>query len=241
MSQHNLFLTQVVNDPENDDERLIYADWLEEAGDPRGDFIRAQCAVAQKSELDLDYYDHFQRQDELLSIHRDTWVNELGQDVKKAQFHRGFIESVTAWASQIVKTDGKLFEQTPIHWLRLNRVRNKGAELARLSSLSKLRGLDISGIVIPHEDMGALLNSPNLQNLERLKTRHYSATLSPKSVTLLKESGTASRLKHFEVSKTDLSMFANSQFDELQRLVVEGTPHGGEHMIKLHLLSLLRI
>jgi len=44
MSQENAFLQAILDDPDNDDLRLVYADWLEERGDPRGEFIRLQCA-----------------------------------------------------------------------------------------------------------------------------------------------------------------------------------------------------
>ena len=37
----NHFFAEVVANPQSDDPRLIYADWLEEHGDPRGEFIRA--------------------------------------------------------------------------------------------------------------------------------------------------------------------------------------------------------
>src|SRR5262249_2653590 len=37
------FLEAIRAHPEDDDPRLVYADWLEEQGDPRGDFIRAHC------------------------------------------------------------------------------------------------------------------------------------------------------------------------------------------------------
>lgn len=37
------FLAAIIADPKNDVPRLIYADWLEERGDPRGEFIRRSC------------------------------------------------------------------------------------------------------------------------------------------------------------------------------------------------------
>src|SRR5262249_36968134 len=37
---HRAFLDAILEAPEDDAVRLIYADWLEEQGDPRGEFIR---------------------------------------------------------------------------------------------------------------------------------------------------------------------------------------------------------
>jgi uncharacterized protein (TIGR02996 family) len=40
------FLRAVCEHPDDDRPRLIFADWLDEHGDPRGEFIRLQCALA---------------------------------------------------------------------------------------------------------------------------------------------------------------------------------------------------
>src|SRR5947199_8367617 len=46
------FLARVRELPDADEPRLIYADWLDEQGDPRGEFIRAQVALARLPEYD---------------------------------------------------------------------------------------------------------------------------------------------------------------------------------------------
>jgi carbon storage regulator CsrA len=37
------FLQAILEDPADDSVRLIFADWLDDQGDPRGELIRAQC------------------------------------------------------------------------------------------------------------------------------------------------------------------------------------------------------
>jgi uncharacterized protein (TIGR02996 family) len=39
------FLRAILASPHDDAPRLIYADWLEERGDPRGEYIRLLCAL----------------------------------------------------------------------------------------------------------------------------------------------------------------------------------------------------
>jgi uncharacterized protein (TIGR02996 family) len=47
-------LQAILDDPEDDTPRLVYADWLEENGEPeRAEFIRAECVLAQSSFPDL--------------------------------------------------------------------------------------------------------------------------------------------------------------------------------------------
>src|SRR5262245_43514127 len=47
-SAHSPFLRAVAGQPDEDAPRLVYADWLDEHGDPdRAEFIRVQCALAR--------------------------------------------------------------------------------------------------------------------------------------------------------------------------------------------------
>ena len=52
MGIEDAFLHDILAHPDDDAPRLIYADWLDEHNDPRGEFIRTQCALAQLSEED---------------------------------------------------------------------------------------------------------------------------------------------------------------------------------------------
>ncbi len=58
--QDHEFLKAIVEAPDDVAPRLVYADWLDEIGDPRGEFIRVQCERETLSERDprcrdLDY------------------------------------------------------------------------------------------------------------------------------------------------------------------------------------------
>lgn len=45
MSEGDKLLQAILDNPEDDALRLVYADWLEERGDPRGEFIRVQVLL----------------------------------------------------------------------------------------------------------------------------------------------------------------------------------------------------
>ncbi len=47
MQMEDAFLQDIAADPDDDAPRMIFADWLEERGDPRGEFIRVQCQLAR--------------------------------------------------------------------------------------------------------------------------------------------------------------------------------------------------
>jgi uncharacterized protein (TIGR02996 family) len=48
MDHEEAFLRAVREAPGDDTPRLVYADWLEERGDPRGDYLRAEIAWARR-------------------------------------------------------------------------------------------------------------------------------------------------------------------------------------------------
>ena len=58
MSTKNQLMKEVRANPDDDEPRLVLADWLEERGDDYGTFIRAQCELAQLA-TDDDRYPHW--------------------------------------------------------------------------------------------------------------------------------------------------------------------------------------
>jgi uncharacterized protein (TIGR02996 family) len=46
MSDDQAFLQALRARPDDDATRLVYADWLEELGDPRGEYLRLECELA---------------------------------------------------------------------------------------------------------------------------------------------------------------------------------------------------
>src|SRR5262249_58171476 len=62
------FLRDIIADPDDDGLRLIYADWLDDHGDPeRAEFIRVQCRLAQIEDLDAERLELEDRAEELLA------------------------------------------------------------------------------------------------------------------------------------------------------------------------------
>ena len=49
------FLAAILATPDDDSPRLIYADWLEERGDPRGELLRVECRLRLLSEEAKEY------------------------------------------------------------------------------------------------------------------------------------------------------------------------------------------
>lgn len=74
--------------PDDLEPRRVYADWLQQQGDPRGEFIALQLArLEARGTAKL-----FARELELLSLHRSAWLGSLDAHVYRdgAVFEAGF-------------------------------------------------------------------------------------------------------------------------------------------------------
>ena len=47
MSDDEAFIRAIVDSPGDDTPRLVYADWLDEHSDPRGDYLRAEAEAVR--------------------------------------------------------------------------------------------------------------------------------------------------------------------------------------------------
>lgn len=76
MSTHDAFYEAILAEPAANVHRLVYADWLDETGDPanaaRADYIRLQCEAAELSQLDVRRYTLEQR---ATAIFRERWLD----------------------------------------------------------------------------------------------------------------------------------------------------------------------
>jgi uncharacterized protein (TIGR02996 family) len=176
MRLEKAFLQDVLEHPDDDTPRLVFADWLEDNGDPdRAEFIRVQCRLAGLPEADSRCRDLQRREADLLARHQPRWVAAVAECcVSWPGFHRGFIEAVDCDASVFVSVAEKLFLQAPIQDLTLQNPVGHLSELARCSWLSRLWALRLS-IGNPAPLLGSSRNafvsfcqSPHLRNLRVL-------------------------------------------------------------------------
>src|SRR5215216_4626617 len=86
MSDAAALLAAIRAAPDDDAPRLVYADWLDEHGQPeRAEFIRVQCALARRDSPALR-----RREAELLAAHHDAFAGQLAAPHLRFRFERGF-------------------------------------------------------------------------------------------------------------------------------------------------------
>jgi uncharacterized protein (TIGR02996 family) len=78
MSPKDPFLPQVRATPDDTALRLVYADWLEEQGDPRGELIRLETRLSSLAPSGDEYVQLKPRRDELRSQVDKKWLRAMG-------------------------------------------------------------------------------------------------------------------------------------------------------------------
>jgi uncharacterized protein (TIGR02996 family) len=154
-------LAAIVANPDADDLRLVYADALSARGDPRGEFIALQCALARGS-LDRAAARAARiREHELLAAHGAQWRGAR-PFVCVVRFHRGFIGEVRLGASDLLDRADDLRALAPVvDTLHVcNIAWDHGLEqlepLLELPVVDRLRGLFL------HDLGGDVQGAPNL-------------------------------------------------------------------------------
>jgi uncharacterized protein (TIGR02996 family) len=98
MTKDEAFRRAILDDPDDDTPRLVYADWLEENGDPeRAELIRAQCRAAQIEDVCAEQIDLEERARQLLFLHGKRWRVMAPLLIGGSlEFGRGFPEKLRA-------------------------------------------------------------------------------------------------------------------------------------------------
>src|SRR5262249_5900504 len=175
--EHAAFLRTILEAPDDDAPRLVYADFLEEHGEAeRAELIRIQCELERVTDGEPRRSRLQAREQELLQRHQVAWKNQLPQrdGVDWLSFRRGFVAQVRFNdPSAFLDHASEIFEATPVRHISLHRLdSDKAAALAKSPYLAGVRVLDLDdGNRIGNAGLEALAASPRLAGLEVLKVR----------------------------------------------------------------------
>jgi uncharacterized protein (TIGR02996 family) len=143
------FIRAIAASPDDDAPRLIYADYLDETGDPakaaRAEFIRVQIEKARLVPDSPRWTELWHRDTTLLEWARQ-WRAELPaiRGVQYGGFLRGFIDCVEAEGSIGRKNLSALFDAVPIRRLRVTLLtEHEAAQIAGHHCLEEIREIDV--------------------------------------------------------------------------------------------------
>jgi uncharacterized protein (TIGR02996 family) len=172
------FLQDILEHPDDHGPRLVYADWLDENGDPqRAEFIRVQCELARLAGHDPGRDPLERREEKLLRENASRWLEPLPPFARKeAVFGRGFVERVTVRASLFVKHAKALFQAAPLRHASLTYRFQLGVpsvpdpSLRDCPFLARLSSLKVGGFMgqVGGDGVRTLVASPHLAGLRAL-------------------------------------------------------------------------
>lgn len=216
MTAADAFLRDILDRPDDDTPRLIYADWLEEQGNSsaaaRAQLIRVQCRLASLPE-GSDLRPALEAQaHRLLLRHRQEWIRPLNGLVSDCAFHRGFVDEVVVEVLTLLQHSEELFRLTPVQHLHLQwgiRIHDElmplpaGAgfmpALCECPHLDRLRSLDLSANALGNAAVQALVVCERLTHLEALDLS--SNSIGDAGVRALTRSALMDQLVHLDLSR----------------------------------------
>lgn len=91
--EQSAFLRSIQETPDDDAPRLVYADWLDDLGDPdRADFIRTQCRLETLPRNAPQRQALRNREADLLRRNKSEWLGPWDSRSNEATFRRGFLD-----------------------------------------------------------------------------------------------------------------------------------------------------
>jgi len=154
--------------PDDDAPRLVYADWLEERGDPRGTFVRVQCALARLPADHPRRRELEQVEDSLFQSHGAAWAHGVAGRVSGFKFHRGFVDEITLRADAFLEHAPLLLRLGTIRTVHLLNAAGHVGGLARSPYLARIRALDLCANHLCDDAARLLARSPAIRGLASL-------------------------------------------------------------------------
>ena len=234
MSTGETLLGEILQHPEDDAPRLVYADWLQQHGDAEhGELIGAQCAFehargAQRTSLAA-------RIRELVKRNRARWTAplrraKLGTSWK---FRRGFLDSGTVSATRFVKIAAELFALAPtLRSFRFPEASNELVDLVESPYFARVVEADLHtmcscGSCRIDQELPELFTSPHATSLRVL--RLADCRITDDNAKRLAASEVLTQLTLLDlatnrITGTGAQAIANASFTGLRELSLRGNP-----------------
>jgi uncharacterized protein (TIGR02996 family) len=189
MSVEDVFIEGIRAAPHDPLPRLVYADYLEESGDPRGELIRIQCELASDHHERGDAFRAalIDRERELLAQHGDQWLAPLralgAEGVTTACFRGGLIERIRIPAKAFLRNAEEICRIAPA--LQAVHLRDVGA-ISRADAMAfpeQITTVDLSANRFSPEWLQTIGQEPWLRWIVELNLRFNR--LSDQEVALL--------------------------------------------------------
>ncbi len=167
----NAFHRTILEQPDVDGPRLVFADWLEEQGDPHAELIRLQCELAGQPSDAARREALKARERELVEAHEADWLKPIRDLGLQGRFRRGFLEVAISGVRLFLETADRLFAHP---WVLHVHLRDGLADLEDIAELAvsphfaRLQKLELNRCRIGNEGVRKLADSPSCCRLSEL-------------------------------------------------------------------------
>ncbi len=163
------FLDAIFARYHDDGPRLVYADFLDDAGDPaRAELARVQIALAHLPDDHPRKPELANRQAELIDAHSAQWTEHLRDLDVHVWFRRGVPDSVAMYAGAFLSEGEELFRRLRVRRLRLQEAACVLPKLIHCPLLARVRELDLCSEALGNAGVSVLARSPFLKDLDSL-------------------------------------------------------------------------
>jgi uncharacterized protein (TIGR02996 family) len=229
MNDVDRFLQAIRESPYDDDLRLVFADWLEDQGDPRGELMHLEVELARLPEDDPQRDDLQQASFRLQEQHAEEWVGPLREKVEWS-FPRGLLH-LAARAEDFFPLMDQAAHMSPwIERVQLSRMSPNDCDRLRdLERLPNLTTLDLSHNHLGVETAFALvhLNLPFLAELclwnNALREDGYAVLVAVGRFKHLKVLDLSSNQLNWLGPELEMPSLGNA-FPRLETLDLRGNP-----------------
>jgi uncharacterized protein (TIGR02996 family) len=194
-------LAAVFAAPADDAPRLVYADWLSERADPRGEFITLQCRLETLDGLDPQRSEIQVRADEILQRYNGKWLQHVGRYITNAEWRRGFVWRIHAIAPQFVAGSRQILAAAPAPEVTLIAVR-KHVDAVASAPTGQCAKLDIRRQHLSAEHVARIVGSPTIRGLRGLGL--FGQPLGPSGIDVLATTPHLTSLDELELGNTVL-------------------------------------
>lgn len=138
MATQTELLERVLDAPDDVHQRQVYADWLSERGDPRGELILLQLEKRTRALTDEEEA----RESELLELHGKAWIGRLANITQYLEFDAGFLHACAV--REIPEWAPKERAWRTVRHLGVQRDARRLPELLQSEHLTGLRSLRVA-------------------------------------------------------------------------------------------------
>jgi uncharacterized protein (TIGR02996 family) len=230
MTDGEAFLQAIIDSPDDDTPRLVFADWLEDHDQhDRAEFIRVQIELAHLPAGDPRRMSLKRSERKLQEKHEREWAAPLPGLALDWGFHRGFIALVVIPAGTLVKHAEAIFRSVPFTEVRLKAVAGHLKRLASCAYLERLAAIFIEGS-LGAGSLRQLLASPHLVRLRTLGLAR--AGIGTDDLRVVAAWPGLAGLSRLDLADNDLTdqaveaLFASPHLGGLQILDLSGNPIG---------------